>query len=302
MKIQTKSPLAEKVAGFALDLAPSHFERVSEETKPEAPREPKSLSVSELQSELNEHFDAKLKVDNIMGPATENAVREAEKFLALVQDGKLDTDLIQALLSLKGCVKDITPDAVISGDTRKPDFQKLWDTMVIKPEKMPEVQFMAAKIVKNKARYEAVSKVTGVPWIVIGCIHKQESNCDFGTHLHNGDPLTARTVQVPAGRPVNGKPPFTWEESAIDALGYDGATGIKDWSIVATLNFLHRYNGLGYLNKGIYSPYLWSYTNHYVSGKYVRDGVYDPKAVSGQCGVAPLLKVLGYGEKEKLVG
>lgn len=40
------------------------------------------------------------------------------------------------------------------------------------------------------------------------------------------------------------------------------------------------------------SPYLWSYSNHYSKGKYVRDRVFDPEAVSDQCGAAVLLKAL----------
>lgn len=189
------------------------------------------------------------------------------------------------------------PEPVNSGDTKNPDFQFLWDTCKINADKQYSVDLICTKLKANKSRYETISKATGVPWDVVACIHKMESNCDFTTHLHNGDPLKARTVQVPAGRPKTGNPPFTFEESAIDALGYDGATGIKDWNIVATLKFLERYNGLGYRNKGIYSPYLWSYTNHYVKGKFTRDSYFDPEAVSQQVGCVPMLKMLGYCAK-----
>jgi hypothetical protein len=40
------------------------------------------------------------------------------------------------------------------------------------------------------------------------------------------------------------------------------------------------------------SPYLWSMTNHYIRGKYVSDGRFDPVAVSAQAGVASILKIL----------
>jgi hypothetical protein len=58
------------------------------------------------------------------------------------------------------------------------------------------------------------------------------------------------------------------------------------------LSFLEAYNGWGYVKKGINSPYLWSGTNHYTSGKYVRDGVFDPRAVSKQLGAVCMLKEL----------
>lgn len=69
----------------------------------------------------------------------------------------------------------------------------------------------------NKDRYVAVSKLTGIPWSFIAVIHNMEASLNFKSHLHNGDPLTARTVQVPAGYPKKGNPPFKWEDSAADA-------------------------------------------------------------------------------------
>ncbi len=38
----------------------------------------------------------------------------------------------------------------------------------------------------------------------VGVIHGMECGFDFGAHLRNSDWLTARTVQVPAGRPASG--------------------------------------------------------------------------------------------------
>jgi lysozyme family protein len=180
------------------------------------------------------------------------------------------------------------------GDFKNPDFQFLWDTAVINPDKVKTVAAVCAAIKANQGRYEGVSKITGVPWQVIAVIHRMECSGRFDRHLHEGSPLTGRTINVPKGRPVNGQPPFQWEESAVDALGYDGASRIKDWNIVATLTFLQRYNGTGYLRKGIYSPYLFSFTNHYVKGKFIKDGVYSAEAVSQQIGCVPMLKMLGY--------
>ena len=179
------------------------------------------------------------------------------------------------------------------------EYEDLYESAAVKPDKVETMRWYANRIQKNQARYEAVAAKTGVPWHVIACIHSMESSGDFGTHLHNGDPLSARTVHVPAGRPKTHAAPFTWEESAIDALGYDGATGIKAWNLAATLYFLERYNGLGYKSGGGQrttpprrSPYLWSYTQHYVKGRYVADGKFDPEAVSAQAGCVAMLKSL----------
>lgn len=160
----------------------------------------------------------------------------------------------------------------------------------------------AKKIIANRARYEAVSKATGVPWEVIGIIHSMECGLSFAKHLHNGDSLKARTVQVPKGRPSKGVPPFTWEESAIDALQYDGLHKVTDWSDESICFEFEGYNGWGYrkYHPETLSPYLWSFSSHYTRGKYVADGKWDPFAVSEQCGAIVLLfriRALLAGEK-----
>lgn len=169
-------------------------------------------------------------------------------------------------------------------------YLQMFNTMQIKPEKMAEVNAAVKKINAGIARYKSLQQTTNVPWFVIGLIHHMEANCDFTKHLHNGDPLTARTKQVPAGYPKTGTPPFTWEASATDALKLKALDKVTDWSIGNMLYLLENFNGAGYRNRGIVSPYLWSYSNLYTKGKYVADGVFDANAVSKQAGVAVILK------------
>lgn len=186
-------------------------------------------------------------------------------------------------------------------------YKELYDTAIIKPEKKAEIAATVARIKSGQSRYEAVAKIlnNGIPWWFIGITHFMEAGAKkdpFSFHLHCGDPLTGRTVNVPAGRPLanpkNGTTPpskanpYTWEESALDALKYMKYDKPSNWDIDACLIRFEQYNGLGYKKKGLPSPYLWSYTQHYVSGKYVADGKYDPKAVSKQPGVAALMKGL----------
>ncbi len=171
----------------------------------------------------------------------------------------------------------------------------------IKPEKMAEVEAAAKRISQNKPRYEAVSLTlaTGMPWWFVAIVHFMEGGGKFTRHLHNGDPLTARTVNVPKGRPVLGKAPFSWEESAIDAINYmenrnkfwKASKG--KWDLESCLLKFEAYNGMGYRTKGINSPYLYSYTQFYTVGKYAADNKYDPNLVSKQPGVIPLMKALG---------
>jgi hypothetical protein len=63
----------------------------------------------------------------------------------------------------------------------------------------------------------------------------------------------------------------------------------KDWSAGGALTALEAYNGLGYFKRGVPSPYLWAGTDQYKSGKYVRDGVYDPSVSDVQPGCAGMI-------------
>ncbi|NCI48393.1 hypothetical protein GWC95_00570 [Sediminibacterium roseum] len=170
------------------------------------------------------------------------------------------------------------------------EYEQLFKNAVINPKSYPEVDKLVDKIVAYKSTYEEVGQPLNIPWYFIGVIHCMEGGLNFKTHLHNGDPLTARTVQVPAGRPVAGDPPFTWKDSASDALVYEKFDKKKDWSLAGMLYNLECYNGIGYRSKKINSPYLWSYSSNYTMGKYGSDGQYDPQLVSKQCGGAVLLR------------
>ena len=174
------------------------------------------------------------------------------------------------------------------------DYRNLFSTAEIKPGKIVELDAIINKMLQNQGKYQTVADRLGnkIPWWVIAVIHSMECSLNFTRHLHNGDPLTHRTVHVPADRPLKGNPPFTWEQSAEDALRLKHFELVTDWSLENILYLLEKYNGMGYRNPkvNINTPYLWSYTNHYSKGKYVSDGHYDPKAVSGQPGAASILK------------
>jgi lysozyme family protein len=180
-----------------------------------------------------------------------------------------------------------------SYESLQPKYANLWASMEIRPSKSADIGATAAKVVQFKnGRYKAVQDLTNVPWYVIGLIHQLECGGNFAEHLHNGDSLAKRTVQVPKGRPVAGDPPFTWVASACDAVTYDGLDKVDDWSIERILYQLEAYNGWGYKthHPEVNTPYLWSGTNHYSKGKYVADGQWSSEAVSGQSGAAPILK------------
>ncbi len=175
----------------------------------------------------------------------------------------------------------------------KPEYARLFNSAIIRPEHKERTDWHRDMMQKSKPRYQSVSNDTGVPWYFIAVCHALESSFNFRAHLHNGDfPLSARTRQVPAGRPSKWLPPSDWESSARDALRLLGFAGQQDWSLERTLYRLEAYNGFGYRPYGVASPYLWSFSNHYTSGKYIADRKWSATAKSQQCGSAVMLKLL----------
>lgn len=167
-------------------------------------------------------------------------------------------------------------------------YADLWRTMHIKPEREAAFQATAKRLMKGMPRYQKVSQATGVPAALIAILHERESGADFDTYLGNGEPLNRVTRLVPEGRG-----PFrNFEEGAIDALHIDGLDKVKNWTLELVLFYAEKFNGFGYRNKGLRSPYLWGGTNHQQPGKYVRDGVFDPNVWDTQLGAAGVLFTL----------
>ncbi len=154
----------------------------------------------------------------------------------------------------------------------------------------PEFTRPAKVAVANKGRYLAIARSAGMPdiaWVFIAVSHYRESSQDFSRSLAQGDRWNEVSHNVPRGRG-----PFkSFEDAAVDALVKCSpyAARLKDWSIGGMLTALERYNGIGYAAKGIPSPYVWSGTDQYRSGKYVADGVFDPDTVDKQLGCAGLI-------------
>lgn len=174
------------------------------------------------------------------------------------------------------------------------EYAALWRDMALDPARLPALTSVCLRMLASLPAYRSVETLTGVPAAVVAVIHIRESDGDFSSHLHNGDSLNARTVHVPAGRPLNGEPPFSWTTSAVDALRMQHLDEIPwtQWTVERAAYVLELYNGLGYRNKGLRSPYLWGATNQQQPGKYVRDGVFDPTVMDVQLGAMALLKRL----------
>lgn len=189
-----------------------------------------------------------------------------------------------------------TPVTIVS--SRSLDkYQDDWDHMVIRQDKVPQIISDARAILKYQKQFELAVTGTHIPWQFAGIIYYREDGLQFKGHPHNGDSLRARTVNVPAGRPiknpVSGKQ-YAFFESFADLISLKKWDHVPEWNMPSLLYYFEANNGMGYrrLKSPIPSPYLWSGTNYYTSGKFCSDGKYDAKEVDQQIGAAPLLRYL----------
>jgi lysozyme family protein len=167
-------------------------------------------------------------------------------------------------------------------------YNKLWKAAQLKASEANQAELFANRIIAAEARYKGVQSSVGVPWFFIGALHMRESSCNFAGVLHNGEHIigTGRvTTLVPAGR----GPFSTWEAAAVDALKMKDMHRVQEWSAARMLYQAEVFNGLGYVGKGINSPYVWGGTTNEQRGKYVADHVFDPNAEDTQLGVAAVL-------------
>ena len=203
--------------------------------------------------------------------------------------------LAPLLPSFIGQAHAATPDAATRYERYRDDYIKLFETCVVRPEKASQVAWYVDKLssAKYRSAYEKLEDAVCVPWYFIGVIHALETSFNFDAHLHNGDPLARKTTHVPAGRPVPWQPPADWQSSAKDALTIEKYTDHTDWNLAKLLLRLEGYNGFRSREQhNINSPYLWSFSNHYTSGKFVADNQWSASAVSQQCGAAVMIKEL----------
>jgi lysozyme family protein len=173
-------------------------------------------------------------------------------------------------------------------DATEAGYNKLWKAAQLKASEANQAELFANKIIAAETRYKAVQARTGVPWFFIGALHMRESSNSFAGVLHNGDRIIGTgglTVRVPAGR----GPFSTWEDSAVDALKLKDMQRVQVWSAARMLYQAEVFNGLGYIPRGINSPYVWGGTTNEQRGKYVADHVFDPNAEDTQLGVAAVL-------------
>jgi lysozyme family protein len=174
-----------------------------------------------------------------------------------------------------------TPEQAAAG------YKTMFARAKVKPERAAAAKQLAVKIKASRVKCVPVEAATSVPWEWVAITLLRESSLNFSTYLGNGQPLSKRTTIVPKGRG-----PFrTFADGAIDAIGLHKLDKVPVWSVERMLYEWERWNGWGYLGK-TNSPYIWSWTSEYTSGKYVADHDYRASVIDPQPGCAAVFKAL----------
>lgn len=145
----------------------------------------------------------------------------------------------------------------------------------------------AKRLLLSRSRYETIQQLTTVKVVPCSCIHERECDADFRCALCNGERIIGtgrKTTLVPRGY----GPWATFEAGAQTAFAIDGLDKIaamsEGWTFERAVYEWELYNGFGPRDHGKHSGYPWAGTNIYNGGKYVADGVWNPRAWDQQLG------------------
>jgi lysozyme family protein len=184
---------------------------------------------------------------------------------------------------------------VVMREITKDYYERLYQELTVKVAWKPLACTIAERIWSEQDLYQgAVNSLEGsafhrVPWIFVALVHQMEAGGNFHRQILNGEFWNQKTSLWPSGL----GPWASWRQAARDGLVFH-LNEEDRWDGIADLGYqLERWNGLGYADRGLHSPYLVSGSEQGDGvGKFVRDGVYDPAASSKQVGAYVILKVL----------
>jgi lysozyme family protein len=167
-----------------------------------------------------------------------------------------------------------------------PEYTHLLAQMKI--TRVNDVDATAERLLKyvDAGHYDAGCKATGVPIIVAAASFEREASSNFNLNPAQGWPLHEKSKWTPYNGPFD-----DWTTAQIAAYKIDGLDkiGAANWSWEYGCYEEEGFNGWGYRNHGIPSPYLFGGTNIQKPGKYTSDGRFDASVMDTQLGVIPIM-------------
>lgn len=157
-----------------------------------------------------------------------------------------------------------------------------------------ETRRVADRLIESKSRWTGISAATGVPIAWSLASFEREAGSNYRLSPAQGDPWNAVSRNVPRGRG-----PFpSFAAAAEDAYHLDAldAVGSPNWTWARACYEAELFNGFGYRQYGVHSPYVWAGTSVYDDakpvGKYESDGKFTFGVRDQQLGIVPMLVML----------
>lgn len=151
-----------------------------------------------------------------------------------------------------------------------------------------ELRSIANMSPEKRRQIDEIARRADLPPALVAGIWYREASLRDGVYLHNGDPLGSPTTHVPRGIFFR-RDQFV--EAAVDALRSKRSTQqalnlhYNSTDLGAMATYAEAYNGYGYRNHGVTSPYAFAGTNQYHGGMYVADGQFSATTYDRRLGV-----------------
>ncbi|MBZ4421262.1 peptidoglycan-binding protein [Myxococcus sp. RHSTA-1-4] len=156
-----------------------------------------------------------------------------------------------------------------------------------------ELRSIANLSPQKRRQIDEIARKADLPPALVAGIWYREASFRDGVYLHNGDPLGTPTTHVPKGIFFR-KDQFV--EAAVHALREKRSTQkelnlhYNSTDLGAMATYAEAYNGYGYRNKGVTSPYSFAGTDQYRGGMYVADGKYSASTYDRRLGIVAIAK------------
>lgn len=155
----------------------------------------------------------------------------------------------------------------------------------------PQIDQMMNQADKKKEMIDEIARKADLPPALVAGIWYREASLKDGVYMHNGEKLGQPTQHVPKGVFFRED---QFVEAAVDALKRQRGLadqlnlhyGSKDLGAMAT--YAEAYNGYGYRNRGLTTPYSFAGTDQYTGGRYVADGKFDPNSFDRRPGIVAI--------------
>src|SRR6266446_5793123 len=123
-------------------------------------------------------------------------IRPATCSLAISQPGTLSTNTssschrtndtmsasIRMLTAITApCVFTTEQEHDMRYSMKWPEYRTQWDEMKIDPVRQREFDHLAMFAIGHRAQYITIEGDSGVPWPMVACLHRRESDADFTT-------------------------------------------------------------------------------------------------------------------------